>query len=238
MRLIAVIVLCSSAAFAERVGLYPLQLPHGDTRLSAELAATLHEPRNGEPLQLLAPSACAPDEDVCLAAAARSSGLTAIASAAVDELPGGYKLHVRAYSADGRLIGEWQQDVQGGSDELGSALQRGVCESLGAVCAPNPVSVPSAALAQTATFDARSTIELGLFGGGAAMLVAAAGVGLYAHVARSDTGNRTALTANASPAHSANIFAVALAATGAGAIAAGGLIVALTPQSAAVQLRF
>jgi hypothetical protein len=157
-------------------------------------------------------------------------------------MPRGYKLHVRAYAADQKLLGEWQQEVQGGSIELGAALQRGVCESLGAVCAVSSndaqVSVPRAALPDLSVAGSRSRVESGLFGGGVGLLVAAAGVGLYSHVAQSGSPARTALSETSSAGHSASIFAIALAATGAGAIAAGGLIVALTPESASLQARF
>src|SRR5476649_1196812 len=241
MRLFALALFCSTAALADRVGFYPLQLPHGDAQLAAQLAAQLREPANGELLHTVPPSYCAPDEDVCLAAAARRAGLSAIASAAIGETARGYKLHVRAFSADQKLLGEWQQEVQGGSAGLSAALQRGVCESLGAVCVVSaasavsndePVSVPRAALLDLSVSESRSHVELGLFSGGLGLLVAAAGVGLYSHLAQSGPPSRTGLSETSSSGHSASIFAIALAATGAGAIAAGGLIVAITPKSA------
>src|SRR5476651_1328581 len=100
MRLFALALLCSTAALADRVGFYPLQLPHGDAQLAAQLASQLHEPKGGTVLVTVEPSSCAADEDVCLAAAARRAGLAAITSAAVEEIASGYKLHVRAFAAD------------------------------------------------------------------------------------------------------------------------------------------
>jgi hypothetical protein len=236
MRLSLVVLLfCSPAALAESVGFYPLQPPHGDAQLAAQLASQLHEPKGGTVLVTVEPSSCAADEDVCLAAAARRAGLAAITSAAVEEIASGYKLHVRAFAADQKLLGEWQQEVP--RAELGAALQRGVCESLGAVCGENPVSVPRAALVDLSVAESRSRAELTLFSGGVGMLVAAAGVGLYAHASQAGPASRTGLSESSS-ARSANILAIALAATGAGAIVAGGVIVVLTPEAATLQARF
>jgi hypothetical protein len=239
MRVFCVVFLCSTAALADSVGFYPLQLPHGETRLAARLAAQLYEPKGGSPLLAVEPASCAPDEEVCLAGVARRAGLSAIASAQVSELASGYQVHVRAFAPDARLIGEWRGEVR--ADDLGPALQRGVCEALGATYAePITSSVPRAALPGGAmsVADSRARVELGLFAGGLGLLTAAAGVGLYAHISQSGQSPRNGLSETSSASHSANIFAVALAATGLGAIGAGGLMIALTPESATLQARF
>jgi hypothetical protein len=239
MRVFCVVFLCSTAALAEPVGFYPLQLPHGQTRLAARLVAELYEPKGGSPLLAVEPASCAPDEDVCLAGAAKRAGLSAIASAQVIEIASGYRVHVRAFAPDQKLIGEWQGDVR--ADDLGPALQRGVCESLGATYSqPANSAVPRAALpgGQLSVADSRARVELGLFAGGLGLLTAAAGVGLYARISQSGQSPRNGLTETSSASHSANIFAVALAATGLGAIGAGGLMIALTPESATLQARF
>ena len=237
MRVFCVVLLCSTAAAAESVGFYPLQLPHGETRLAAKLAAELYEPRGGSPLLAVEPASCAPDEEVCLAGVARRAGLDAITSASVDQTAGGYKVHVRAFAPDQKLIGEWQGEVRGG--DLGPALQRGVCESLGATYGEPQASVPRAALpGGMSVADSRARVELGLFAGGLGLLTAAAGVGLYARISQSGQPPRNGLSQTSTAAHNANIFAVALAATGVGAIGAGGLMVVLTPESATLQARF
>jgi hypothetical protein len=265
MRLFAAVVLCSTAAAANpaaagKVGIYPLQLPHGNAQLAARAVADLRD-ANGAPVVLVGPSACAPDEDVCLASAARREGLTRIVSAAVDASASGYKLHVRAFSADEKLVGEWSGEGQ----ELAETLQRGVDASLGSASAPvenapsetaaeavpdqpardvvprepstqvaprAPVAeaIPPEVLAHAPPSTAREKLELGLFTGGLGLLSAAAGVALYAHVQPSHGAG------NATP--TASTFAIALAATGLGSIAASGLVVALTPSAATLQTRF
>jgi hypothetical protein len=224
MRLFACIVLASSAAAAARVGVYPLELPHGDAQLAATAVAQLRV--SGEPVEAVEASACAPDEDVCLAAAARRQGLSSIVTAAVQSAGDGYKLHVRAFGADQKLIGEWR----GEGASLEESLQRGVCASLPGRCEEEPATVPPEALGITADFSPRRQAELVLFAGGVGLLTAAAGVALYAKV--SPAGRR----ANGTP--TADTFALALAATGLGAIGASGLVMALTPSGATFQTRF
>jgi len=238
MRVFCVVFLCSAAALADQVGFYPLQLPHGETRLAARLAQQLYEPKGGSPLLAVEPASCAPDEDVCLAGVAQRAGLSAITSASVEQTQRGYKVHVRAFSPGVKLIGEWQGEVR--ADDLGPALQRGVCESLGATYSEPVVSIPRAALpgGSLSVADSRARVELGLFAGGLGLLTAAAGVGLYAHISQQGQSPRNGLSQSSSGSHSANIFAVALAATGLGAIGAGGLMIALTPESATLQARF
>ncbi|HEX4386558.1 MAG TPA: hypothetical protein VH083_26570 [Myxococcales bacterium] len=238
MRVFCVAFLCSTAALAGQVGLYPFQLPHGETRQAARLASQLYEPKDGSPLLAVEPSGCAPDEEVCLAGVAQRAGLSSITSAQVDEIASGYRVHVRAVSADAKLIGEWQGEVR--ADDLGPALQRGICESLGATYSePVITSVPRAALpGGLSVGDARARVELGLFAGGLGLLTAAAGVGLYAKISQQGQAPRNGLSEQSSASHSANIFALALAATGLGAIGAGGLMIALTPESATLQARF
>lgn len=237
MRVFCVVFLCSTAALAESVGFYPLQLPRGETRLAARLATQLYEPKGGSPLLAVEPASCAPDEEVCLAGVAKKAGLDAIASASVAETASGYKVHVRAFAPDQKLIGEWQGDVR--ESDLGAALQRGVCESLGATYSEPAASVPRAALpGGMSVADSRARVELGLFAGGLGLLTAAAGVGLYARISQSGQAPRNGLSQTSTAAHNANIFAVALASMGAGAIGAGGLMIALTPESATLQARF
>jgi hypothetical protein len=233
MRLLVALCLCSTAALADRVGFYPLQLPHGDAQLAARTTAQLHS-TDGQELLPVEPNACGPDEEVCLAAAARRDGLNRIVSASVDAAGNGYAVHVRAFAPDQRLMGEWRGE---GSD-LAETLQRGVCASLGGGCergvAPAPTqgaSVPPEALGMAASSDVRTQVEVGLFAGGLGLLSAAAGVGLYMLAHPTSQGH-------ASGTPTAGTFALALAATGVGAIAASGLVVVLTPQAATLQARF
>jgi len=234
MRLFTFIVLASTAAAASGVGVYPLELPHGDAQ-SAE-SAVAHLRAFGVPVQTVEASACAPDEDVCLAAAARRQGLSSIVTAAVRGEGDGYKLHVRAFSVDRKLIGEWR----GEGADLGSALQRGVCASLRGSCGEETsetsagktsetLAVPAEALGIAADTPPRRQAELVLLAGGVGLLSAAAGVALYAKVASSGRGNGLP---------TANTFALALAATGLGAIGASGVVMALTPSGATLQARF
>jgi hypothetical protein len=64
-----------------------------------------------------------------------------------------------------------------------------------------------------------------LFGSGLALLAAGAGAAVYSGTAAGSRGN-------------AGLAAAALAATGAGAMLAGGLLVALTPSGAALRGEF
>jgi hypothetical protein len=231
MRLLVALCLCSTAALADRVGFYPLQLPHGDAQLAARATAQLHS-TDGQELLPVEPSACAPDEEVCLGAAARRESLNRIVSASVDAAGNGYAVHVRAFAPDQKLMGEWRGE---GSD-LAETLQRGVCASLGGSCELRQSSTPAAtvppeALGMTASSDSRIRLEAALFAGGLGLLSAAAGVGLYA-LAHPASQN------HASGTPTASTFALALAATGAGAIVASGLVVVLTPESATLQARF
>jgi hypothetical protein len=232
MRLLVALCLCSTAALADRVGFYPLQLPHGDAQLAARTTAQLHS-TDGRELLPVEPSSCGPDEEVCLAAAARRDGLNRIVSASVDAAGNGYAVHVRAYAPDEKLMGEWR----GEGPDLAETLQRGVCASLGSTCetqaagSTNADTVPPEALGMTASNDSRTRVEAALFGGGLGLLSAAAGVGLYALAHPSSLNH-------ASGTPTAGTFALALAATGAGAIVASGLVFVLTPDSATLQTRF
>src|SRR5205814_4788969 len=101
------------------------------------LEAQLHEGAAALPrvraIDLVAKSACAPDEGECLAASARKTGFDQMVSAQVAQTPHGYRFHVRAFSArDGALAGEHQGEVRGGPLDLASALELGVCHALGA----------------------------------------------------------------------------------------------------------
>jgi hypothetical protein len=84
---------------------------------------------------------------------------------------------------------------------------------LAAVSAAPPVSQPRAMAARV------------LFGSGLALLAAGAGAAVYSGTAAGSRGN-------------AGLAAAALAATGAGAMLAGGLLVALTPSGAALRGEF
>jgi predicted phage tail protein len=95
---------------------------------------------------------------------------------------------------------------------------------------PAAEAVPSEVLALAPLSTTREQLELGLFAGGLGLLSAAAGVALYAHVQPSHGAG------NATP--TASTFAIALAATGLGSIAASGVVVALTPNAATLQTRF
>jgi hypothetical protein len=84
-----------------------------------------------------------------------------------------------------------------------------------------------------------------LVAAGAALLVAAAGAELYSRIESRALDNRYrsgALTEADASRYTAvrrtGILATVLAATGAGAIVAGGLVVALTPSGATLQGRF
>ncbi|HEY2028255.1 MAG TPA: hypothetical protein VGH20_03510 [Myxococcales bacterium] len=241
MRLFTFIVLASTAAAASGVGMYPLELPHGDAQLAQ--SAVAHLRAYSAPVETVEASACAPDEDVCLAAAARRQGLSSIVTAAVQSEGDGYRLHVRAFGADRKLIGEWR-----GEGELGESLQRGICASLGGSCDPKTSenlgektsenfggktsersAVPPEALGIAAETSPRRQAELVLFAGGVGLLSAAAGVALYAKATSQGRANGTP---------TANTFALALAATGLGAIGASGVVMALTPSGATLQAKF
>jgi hypothetical protein len=231
------LVLASPAVLAEQIGLYPLQLPDGQPRLAARVMSEVAEHAL---LQVVAPSGCAPDEEVCLAAAARSAGLDAVVSADFRALKDGYYVHVRVFSASQKLIGESRG--QSSADDLSGAVEKGVSEALHRAPPPavaQAAAVPRAALPnnQMSVAEARSQTELGLFAVGLGLLTAAAGVELYSRAASSNGGGTNALVANPA-SNRASTFAIALAATGAGAILGGAIIFALTPDSATVQARF
>ena len=106
-----------------------------------------------------------------------------------------------------------------------------------------PAAMPAAAMTTDAvpTGARTSRVALTLFGAGAALLVASAGVELYSHVAasqldaRSPRGARSeADTARSAVVRRTGILATALAATGAGALAASGMVIALSPAGASL----
>jgi hypothetical protein len=222
------------AALVAAAGLYPLQLPDGQTRLAAKLNA-----ESG--LTVVEPSSCAPDEEVCLADAAKRAGLDAIASADIRETRDGYFVHLRAFGPDRKLIGEWRGEAHG-PDELASALHNGLRETLHAETPAPPPSMtkhaPAEATSGVTVGTARTRAATGLFATGLALLTAAAGAELYARVAPSSgSAGQRALVESAGPQR-ASTLALALAATGAGAILGGVIVVAVTPQSASMQARF
>lgn len=95
------------------------------------------------------------------------------------------------------------------------------------------------------TSDGRSLVGRALVAGGIGLLAAGAGVGLYAQLEghRLDERYRAGTLTDADKpgygqAHTAGIAAAALVATGVGALAAGGLVFALTPSSATVGGKF
>lgn len=313
MRLFFAAFLCSFAALGApgHVGLYPLALPAGQEQLGDRLAAQLHEGAAALPgvraFDLVAHSSCGADEAPCLAAAARNAGLEAMISAAVTASAAGYAFQLREVGADGKLLAETRGEIRGGPLDLAGALERGVCEVLGAApCegevrvaageqrspAPSgevnsvhlfvdgadrgalpvavrlpigrhsvklgdserrvrvsyartvlltaamragawalldePEAAPLAAVnaAPPVALEQRSRASRVLLATGAALLATAGGIGLYTGSTVS-SGSRTA-----------GYAAAALAATGAGAIVAGGLLLALTPNGAALQGEF
>jgi hypothetical protein len=124
-----------AVAAVARVGLYPLSLPDGQKQLEERLAAQLHEGAAVLPgvkaFDLVAHSACAPDEGECLGTAAKRAGLEAMISAAVSATEHGYRWHLRVYALDGKLLGEERNELQGGPLDLGGALEHGICSLLG-----------------------------------------------------------------------------------------------------------
>src|SRR5712691_12273503 len=98
------------AGLPERVGLYPLSLPDGQGQLQESLAAQLHEGAADLPgvkaFDLVAHSACAPDEGECLGAAARRAGVEAMVSAAIEATAQGYRWHLRAFALEGKVLAE------------------------------------------------------------------------------------------------------------------------------------
>lgn len=168
-----------------RVGLFPAQLPDGEAaRLHARVAAL----PGMKAFDVLAHSACAPDEIECLAGVAQRSGLDVIVSVEPKTL------HARAIAADGRLLGQ----------SRAATLEQSVCEALGArpaVAAPSP-SVEVA----TVRAEPRSTAGTVLLVSGAALLAGSVAAQLLTHSAP---------------------LPKMLAATGAGAVVASGLVFSL-----------
>src|SRR5438477_3708605 len=206
-RLFFAALLASTAAFAgpRLIGLYPLP---AEFRL---LAPRLHDAVGAVPgvraYDLIAHSACAPDEGECLAGAARRAGLDAMISADVTD----GRWYLREFAAaDGALLHE----------SSGDDLARAACEAAGGTdCRREALARVAAEVMQSPVIEPRQHAARALFGAGLGLLVAAAGVGVYSI---------------ASPSSTANDFARGLAITGAGALAAGGLVVALTPSGISV----
>ena len=109
-----------------RVGLYPVSLPEG-------IAAQLHDGAAALPgvkaFDVIAHGACAADEIDCLADSARRAGVDTMLAASVT---GSYRYVLRAVSSQGKLLGERRGEVSGDLQDLGGALERDVCEVLGA----------------------------------------------------------------------------------------------------------
>ena len=338
MRILSLVLLLSSAALGApgRIGLYPLQLPGGQEELAQRLAVQLHEGAATLPgvqaFDLVAHSACAPDEGGCLAQAARRAGLEAMIGAELHATPRGYSYRLRVFDLKGVEQGSAEGDVQGGPLDLAAALEHGVCEALGAApclgtlklqsgddaagahlwldgqdqgalplgkalslpvgrhvvklgdderrvrvsygrearlsaglrggqlalldaaspggvlavalaeatprsaLAIAPPAALSAAAAPRALQPERDRAVRVLFAGGAALLAAAAGVGLYSHLEANalDARYRSGALTDADAGryrtlHTATIAATALAATGAGAVLSGALIFSLGP---------
>ena len=132
-------------------------------------------------------------------------------------------------------VGEAERRVRisaGRTVQLTAAVRAGALALLDDPAVAQAVSVvrPAAAAAPVEAVSSpaaqpRATAAHVLFGGGLALLTAGAGVAVYS---TTSAGSRT----------NAGLVAVALAATGAGALVAGGLLVALTPSGAALQGRF
>jgi hypothetical protein len=213
------------AALVAAAGLYPIQLPEGQrasARLTSEIASRAQ-------YEIAAPSGCMPDEDVCLADAARRGSFSSLVSAEVKPVQNGYYVHIREFAPDRKLIREVR--AQASLEEIPTLF----------ATPKSAAVVPAAAMPESSGMtvaQARARAELGLFAGGIGLLLAAGGAELYAHVATQSSGaGPNALTASSAP-RNANTLAIALAATGAGAILGGAFIVAVTPESASVQARF
>ena len=233
------------------IGLYPLDL--GDAQLSARIGEELREgalaSKSAAAFELLPFSSCLPDEGECLAEAGRRAQVEAIVSAAVTDGERGYRFRLREFStADGALLRESAGEAEGGVADLRGALQRSLCEVLGQTsCAPpvaaerivpqdalaGPLLASSAPMSIAARWHAADLLLVS----GVALLAGAAGTALYANMASTEP-RAAGDPAAANRSHKATLFAIGLAATGAGAIAAGGLVLALTPDAALVQGRF
>ena len=132
-------------------------------------------------------------------------------------------------------VGEAERRVRissGRTVQLTAAERAGALALLDDPAAAPAVSVVRQAAAaapveavSTPAAQPRATAAHVLFGSGLALLTAGAGVAIYS---ATSAGSHT----------NAGLAAVALAATGAGALVAGGLLVALTPSGAALQGRF
>ncbi len=138
MKFLLASLLVSSAALAApaRLGLYPLSLPLGQEQLGERLGAQLREGAASLPgvksFDLLPHSSCGADEPPCLAEAARRAGLEAVISAQVIAFDNGYRWMLREVTGDGKLLAEKGGDIRGGPLDLEGALERGVCEMVGA----------------------------------------------------------------------------------------------------------
>ena len=99
-----------------------------------------------------------------------------------------------------------------------------------------------AAEAEGQVMESRRRTGTFLVGSGFAMLAVSAGMALYSGTQGSPAAPRAALSASTPPSSGgpspAGIAALALAASGAGAIAAGGLVLALMPDGVAIRSRF
>ena len=125
------------------------------------------------------------------------------------------------------------------------ALPQAVAASPQAAFAPAPALATGQLPAPGGVREARSRAAISLFAGGAALLVAAGGAALYSRVESGalDSRYRSGALTDADvgrygSVRRTGILAVVLAATGAGALAASGLVFALSPSGAAVQGSF
>jgi hypothetical protein len=136
----AVLLAPAASAEPERVGLYPLALPNAPDEVASRLAEQLHDGAAALPgvraFDLVAHSSCTAEDAGCLAAAARSAGLDAMVSAAVEKTESGYRWHLREVDASGALLHESSGETAGGPLDLAGDLERGVCEAAagGAPC--------------------------------------------------------------------------------------------------------
>src|SRR5207248_5887950 len=120
--------------FAAFIGLYPVAMPAGQS--GEEVAARLHRGASTLPnvraFDLIAHSACAPEETACLAGAARRAGLDAVISTEVRQTPDGYRWTLRDVSSAGKVLAERTGDVRGGVSELAAALEATIGDTLSA----------------------------------------------------------------------------------------------------------
>ena len=193
MKFLLASLLVSSAALAApaRLGLYPLSLPLGQEQLGERLGAQLREGAASLPgvksFDLLPHSSCGADEPPCLAEAARRAGLEAVISAQVIAFDNGYRWMLREVAGDGKLLAEKGGDIRGGPLDLEGALERGVCEMVGAAPCEGELRV---APGEAALSDRVSGLRLRVDGADRGPLPATVRVPVGRHAVKLDEAER------------------------------------------------